>query len=66
MLIFGSSDVNRRFFPMGLCLISTDEASETFATLLQGLQTWASSVNNQPYTINIVMADGAPGLTAAV
>jgi hypothetical protein len=51
---------------MGLCLISTDEASETFITFLKGIQAWAAAVNKQPYTINVIMADGAPGLTAAV
>jgi hypothetical protein len=51
---------------MGLCLISTDEAAETFVTLLKGIQVWAAAVNNQSYTINFIMGDGAPGLTAAV
>ncbi len=37
-LIFGTSDIYRRFFPMDLCLVSTDEVSETFATLLKGMQ----------------------------
>ncbi|CAF1306954.1 unnamed protein product, partial [Rotaria sordida] len=66
LLIFGTSDINRRYFPMGLCLISTDETTKTFVTFLKGIQVWAATANHQPYTINVIMADGAPGLTAAV
>ncbi|CAF3510305.1 unnamed protein product, partial [Rotaria sp. Silwood2] len=57
---------NRRFYPMGICLISTDESADTFRTLFRGIQQWASAVNNQAYTILHVMADGAPGLTSAM
>ncbi|CAF3728201.1 unnamed protein product [Rotaria sp. Silwood1] len=51
---------------MGLCLIATDETTETFVTFLKGIQVWAATANHQPYTKNVIMADGAPGLTAAV
>jgi len=32
------------------------------------MQAWAAAAaaNNQSYTINLIMVDGAPGLTAAV
>ncbi|CAF1247865.1 unnamed protein product [Rotaria sp. Silwood1] len=45
---------------------STDETTETFVTFLKGIQVWAATANHQPYTKNVIMADGAPGLTAAV
>ncbi|CAF2610650.1 unnamed protein product [Rotaria sp. Silwood2] len=66
LLVFGTSDYNRRFYPMGICLISTDESADTFRTLFRGIQQWASAVNNQAYTISHVLADGAPGLTTAM
>ncbi|CAF4068084.1 unnamed protein product [Rotaria sordida] len=66
LLVFGTSDYNRRFYPMGICLISTDESADTFRTLFRGIQQWASVVNNQAYTISHVLADEAPGLTTAM
>ncbi|CAF1330962.1 unnamed protein product [Didymodactylos carnosus] len=38
LLVFGTSDCNRRFYPMGICLISTDESADTFRTLFRGIQ----------------------------
>ncbi|CAF1366929.1 unnamed protein product [Rotaria sordida] len=60
LLVFGTSDYNRRFYPMGICLISTDESADTFRTLFRVIQQWASVVNNQADTISHVLADGAP------
>ncbi|CAF4505018.1 unnamed protein product [Rotaria sp. Silwood2] len=66
LLVFGTSDYNRRFYPMGICLMSTDESANTFRTLFRGIQQWASAVSNQAYTISHVMADGASDLTSAM
>ncbi|CAF1143649.1 unnamed protein product [Didymodactylos carnosus] len=66
LLVFGTSDFNRRFYPMGVCLISSDESSETFKTFFRGIQVWASTINNQAYTVSHVMGDGAAGITGAM
>ncbi|CAF1461591.1 unnamed protein product [Didymodactylos carnosus] len=34
LLVFGTSDLNRHFFPIGICLISTDESADAFKILL--------------------------------
>ncbi|CAF1030184.1 unnamed protein product [Didymodactylos carnosus] len=64
LLVFGTSNCNHRFYPMGICLISTDQSADTFRTLFRGIQ--QSAVNNQAYTISHVVADGSPGLTSAM
>ena len=38
LIVFGTSEANHQFSPMGKCLISTDEPADTFWTLLNGLQ----------------------------
>ncbi|CAF1149196.1 unnamed protein product [Didymodactylos carnosus] len=38
LLVFGTSDLNRHFHPLGLCLISTDESADTFKTLFRVLK----------------------------
>ncbi|CAF5041678.1 unnamed protein product, partial [Rotaria sp. Silwood1] len=60
LLVIETSDYNRRFYPMSICLISTDESADTFHTLFRGIQQWASVVNSHAYTISLVLADGAP------
>ncbi|CAF3950433.1 unnamed protein product [Rotaria sordida] len=59
-------DINQRFYPIGLCLISTDEDAETFVTLFRGIKLCAAAVNNQPYEMNTVVADSAPSVTTTV
>ncbi|CAF1558682.1 unnamed protein product, partial [Didymodactylos carnosus] len=66
ILIFGTSDYKRHFHPVGLCLVSSDEASSTYETLFQGVPTWASNINQQTYLISHVMGDGAAGITSAM
>ncbi|CAF1309729.1 unnamed protein product [Didymodactylos carnosus] len=45
LLVFGTSDMNRKFYPMGLCLISTDESATTYKTFFRELQVCASRIN---------------------
>ncbi|CAF1469288.1 unnamed protein product, partial [Didymodactylos carnosus] len=52
ILIFGTSDYKRHFHPIGLCLVSSDEAASTYKTLFQGVPTWASNINQQTYLIS--------------
>ncbi|CAF3926247.1 unnamed protein product [Rotaria sordida] len=66
LLVFGTSDFNRHFHPLGLCLISTDEAADTFKTLFRVLKSCVPLIIQQPYDITHVMADGAPGITSAM
>ncbi|CAF1552010.1 unnamed protein product, partial [Didymodactylos carnosus] len=66
ILIFGTSDYKRHFHPIGLCLVSSDEAASTYKTLFQGVPTWASNINQQTYLISHVMGDGAAGITSTM
>ncbi|CAF0910781.1 unnamed protein product [Didymodactylos carnosus] len=66
LLVFGTSDFNRRFYPMDVCLISSDESFETFKIFFRDIQVWASTINNQAYTVSHVMGDGAAGITGAM
>ncbi|CAF1570008.1 unnamed protein product, partial [Didymodactylos carnosus] len=66
LLVFGTSDLNRHFHPLGLCLISTDESADTFKTLFRVLKSYVPLIIQQPYDITHVMADGAAGITSAM
>ncbi|CAF0888783.1 unnamed protein product [Didymodactylos carnosus] len=67
LLVSGTSDCNRRFYPMGICLISTDESADTFRTVFRGIQQWVSAVNNQPTQSHMLwLMDHLVSLTSAM
>ncbi|CAF1047790.1 unnamed protein product [Didymodactylos carnosus] len=63
LLIFGTSDLNRHFHPLGLCLISTYESADIFKTLFRVLKSSVPLIIQQPYDTH-VMADGTAGITS--
>ncbi|CAF2642268.1 unnamed protein product [Rotaria sp. Silwood2] len=65
LLVFGSSDADRHFCPFGIALVSSDEHSSCFKELFIQLQNISAKYFNRQYTVNYIMADGAPGITKA-
>ena len=66
VLVFGTSNFNRHFCPLGLCLLSTDKAADTFKTLFRILKSCGPLIMQQLYDITHVMADGVPDITSAM
>ncbi|CAF1550482.1 unnamed protein product, partial [Rotaria sordida] len=65
VLVFGSSDGNRRFFPYGIAVIGTDEAASSYITLFQTVKECVFNVTGLQYNVQYLMADGGKGITTA-
>jgi hypothetical protein len=61
LLIYGTSDANRRFRPFGAALVSTDESSSCYEMLFTNLQSLSMQELHRPYSPRFIMADGALG-----
>jgi hypothetical protein len=47
VLVFGSSDGNRHFYPYGVAVIGTDEAASSYITLFQTIKEWVFNVTGK-------------------
>ncbi|CAF1484455.1 unnamed protein product [Adineta ricciae] len=65
LLVFGASDCKRNFKPFGVALVSEDEDASCYEHLFNSLRSLSIQELHQPYYPRFVMADGAPGITAA-
>ncbi|CAF4881795.1 unnamed protein product [Rotaria sp. Silwood1] len=61
VLVFGSSDGNRPFFPYGIAIIGTDEAASSYITLFQTVKECVFNVTGLQYNVQYLMADGGKG-----
>ena len=66
LLVFGSSDANRRFRPFGIALVSSDEGSQCYEQLFSSINSLSVNEFNQPCLVNQIMADGARGMFSYV
>jgi hypothetical protein len=58
LLIFGASDANRRFYPFGAALVSSDKSSLCYETLFTSLQSLSIQDLHKLYSPKFIMADG--------
>ena len=61
LLVFGSSDANCHFQPLGVALVSNDEKSTCYIDLFRQLKNISTQENQCEYSVNYLMADGATG-----
>ena len=61
LLVFGSSDANRHFRPLGVALVSNDEKSTCYIDLFRQLKNISTQKSQYEYSVNYLMADDAPG-----
>ena len=66
ILVFGTSNFNRHFRPLGLRFLSTDKAADTFKTLFRILKSCEPLIMQQLYDVTHVIAVGAPDITSAM
>ena len=62
LLVFGSTDLNRRFKTFGIALVSSDGGSECYEQLFMSINAVSVHEFNQPCLITHIMADGAAGM----
>ena len=58
-LVFGSTDANRHFKPLGIALVANDENETRYEQLFTSISSLATQEFNQSCLISHVMADGA-------
>ena len=61
LLVFGSSDTNRYFRPLGVALVSNEEKSTCYSDLFRQLKNISTEENQCENSVNYLIDNGASG-----